>query len=212
MGVRTKLLSLVFSAVALLAAAGVSYGQGYVIGEEDRIQISVWGNPDLTVAVPVKPDGMISMHLVGDIKAAGLTTQELKAQIGGMWYLDMLRRKGLIDEAMLRAAYVDNLTWAFGHVSRGMTSPSGNATRTSGNRYGIIFVESTALDLLDPDRIQALAEDMRVVQLGRLHHLGRAGYCRPGWFAGPALGGLESHLVHLYFARQRAWRSTEDRG
>ena len=81
MGVRTKLLSLVFSAVALLAAAGVSYGQGYVIGEEDRIQISVWGNPDLTVAVPVKPDGMISMHLVGDIKAAGLTTQELKAQI-----------------------------------------------------------------------------------------------------------------------------------
>ncbi len=81
MRVRTKLLSLVFSVVALLSAAGVSYGDGYVIGEEDRIQISVWGNPELTVTVPVKPDGMISMHLVGDVKAAGLTTQELKAQI-----------------------------------------------------------------------------------------------------------------------------------
>src|SRR5574342_265764 len=81
MGVKIKLLSLAVSVVALLFAAGACYGQDYVIGEEDRIQISVWGNPELTVAVPVTPDGMISMHLVGDVKAAGLTTQELKAQL-----------------------------------------------------------------------------------------------------------------------------------
>src|SRR5512147_1683992 len=81
MGVRIRLLLLVSVLVSLLAAGGVSYGQGYVIGEEDRITISVWGNPELTVSVPVKPDGMISMHLVGDIKAAGLTTHELKAQL-----------------------------------------------------------------------------------------------------------------------------------
>ncbi|HEY3359987.1 MAG TPA: hypothetical protein VGQ83_42440 [Polyangia bacterium] len=55
------------------------------------------------------------------------TLEELKAQIGGMWYLDLLRRKGLVDEATLRAAYVDDLTWALGHISRGMKTPSGNA-------------------------------------------------------------------------------------
>src|SRR5512146_1667227 len=72
---------LIGSMLLVLIVANVSYGRGYVIGEEDVLQISIWGNPELTVTVPVKPDGMISMHLVGDVKAAGLTTQELKAQL-----------------------------------------------------------------------------------------------------------------------------------
>ena len=53
--------------------------QSYVIGDEDVLQISVWGNPELTVQVPVRPDGMISVPLAGDVRAAGLTPQELKA-------------------------------------------------------------------------------------------------------------------------------------
>ncbi|MEW6001494.1 MAG: polysaccharide biosynthesis/export family protein [Nitrospirota bacterium] len=52
--------------------------QGYVIGDEDVLQISVWGNPELNVQVPVRPDGMISVPLAGDVKASGLTPQELK--------------------------------------------------------------------------------------------------------------------------------------
>ncbi len=55
--------------------------EGYVIGEEDMIQISVWGNADLSVTVPVRPDGMLSMPLVGDIKASGLTPLELKKSL-----------------------------------------------------------------------------------------------------------------------------------
>jgi polysaccharide biosynthesis/export protein len=54
---------------------------GYVIGEEDIIQISVWGNAELSVTVPVRPDGMLSMPLVGDIKASGLTPLELKKNL-----------------------------------------------------------------------------------------------------------------------------------
>jgi polysaccharide biosynthesis/export protein len=53
--------------------------EGYSIGDEDVLQISVWGNPELAVQVPVRPDGMISFPLVGDVRAAGLTPQELKA-------------------------------------------------------------------------------------------------------------------------------------
>jgi polysaccharide biosynthesis/export protein len=55
--------------------------EGYVIGEEDVIQISVWGNAELSVTVPVRPDGMLSMPLVGDVKASGLTPEELKKQL-----------------------------------------------------------------------------------------------------------------------------------
>jgi polysaccharide export outer membrane protein len=70
---------LMVSMMVVLIFTGVSSGRDYIIGEEDMLQISIWGNPELTVTVPVKPDGKISMHLVGDVKAAGLTPSELKA-------------------------------------------------------------------------------------------------------------------------------------
>lgn len=49
----------------------------YRIGVGDDLQIQVWRNDDLSARVPVRPDGKISSPLVGDIVAAGLTTQEL---------------------------------------------------------------------------------------------------------------------------------------
>jgi polysaccharide biosynthesis/export protein len=64
--------------VILFALFGSAYAEEYVIGDEDMLQISIWGNPELSVTVPVRPDGMISIPLVGDVKASGLTPQELK--------------------------------------------------------------------------------------------------------------------------------------
>jgi polysaccharide biosynthesis/export protein len=55
--------------------------QGYLIGDEDILQISVWGNPELNVQVPVRPDGMISFPLVGDVKASGVSPRELKSKL-----------------------------------------------------------------------------------------------------------------------------------
>ena len=43
----------------------------YVIGPEDMLHISVWKEPDLSGAVPVRPDGKISLPLLGDVQAAG---------------------------------------------------------------------------------------------------------------------------------------------
>jgi len=65
----------------LLTISRPAYAEGYVIGEEDMLQISVWGNAELNVHLPVRPDGMISMPLVGDIKAAGTTPHELKVNL-----------------------------------------------------------------------------------------------------------------------------------
>lgn len=53
----------------------------YVIGAEDSLQITVWKDPTLSGTVPVRPDGMISLNLVGDLRAAGLTPMALAADI-----------------------------------------------------------------------------------------------------------------------------------
>lgn len=53
----------------------------YRIGVDDRIQITVWRNPDLSTLVPVRPDGKISAPLVGDVMAGGKTPEELSALI-----------------------------------------------------------------------------------------------------------------------------------
>src|SRR5262249_25543438 len=45
---------------------------------EDMLQILVWRNEALTYAVPVRPDGMISLPLVDEVRAAGLTPIELR--------------------------------------------------------------------------------------------------------------------------------------
>jgi polysaccharide export outer membrane protein len=62
--------------MCLTAMAG-----GYVIGDEDVLQISVWGNQELSVTVPVRPDGKISVPLLGDVQATGVTPQELKIKL-----------------------------------------------------------------------------------------------------------------------------------
>jgi polysaccharide export outer membrane protein len=53
----------------------------YKIGIGDTIKISVWKNPDLSVTVPVRPDGKISAPLVGDMLVAGFTPEEVSTFI-----------------------------------------------------------------------------------------------------------------------------------
>jgi polysaccharide export outer membrane protein len=53
----------------------------YVIGPQDMLDISVWKEAELTRTIPVRPDGKISMPLLNDVRAAGLTPNQLAAQI-----------------------------------------------------------------------------------------------------------------------------------
>ena len=53
------------------------------------------------------------------------TMEELKAQTGALYFLDLLQRRGVLSEALMRASATDSVVWAFGHVARGMVSPSG---------------------------------------------------------------------------------------
>jgi polysaccharide export outer membrane protein len=53
----------------------------YHIGVDDEVRVSVWQNPGLDVSVPVRPDGKISVPLVGDVDAGGRTPEEVSAEI-----------------------------------------------------------------------------------------------------------------------------------
>jgi polysaccharide export outer membrane protein len=53
----------------------------YTIGVTDVLKIAVWKNPELSVEVPVRPDGMVSVPLINDVQAEGLTPEELKEVI-----------------------------------------------------------------------------------------------------------------------------------
>ncbi len=50
----------------------------YRIGPEDLLAVSVWKNEAMSRVVPVRPDGMISLPLLDDVKAAGLTPMQLR--------------------------------------------------------------------------------------------------------------------------------------
>ncbi len=54
---------------------------GYKLGPEDQLRISVWDNKDLTLDLVVRPDGKISMPLIQDVVAEGLTAVQLADEI-----------------------------------------------------------------------------------------------------------------------------------
>jgi polysaccharide export outer membrane protein len=53
----------------------------YVIGPADVLRVSVWRSPELSADVPVRPDGRISLPLLADVHAAGLTTSQLREKL-----------------------------------------------------------------------------------------------------------------------------------
>jgi polysaccharide biosynthesis/export protein len=60
----------------------VDMSKEYLIGPEDVLDITVWKNcPDLCRTVPVRPDGKMSLPLVNDVQAAGLTPMDLRRHL-----------------------------------------------------------------------------------------------------------------------------------
>ena len=60
------------------AAVAVQPPSGYRVGAADDLMISVWHEPELSQAVTVRRDGMITLPLLNDVKVVGLTTEEMQ--------------------------------------------------------------------------------------------------------------------------------------
>ncbi len=91
---RPFLSILVLAAAAMLSAcastpvpsngmptAAANARENYLIGVDDMVSVRVWRNSDLDVTVPVRPDGRISVPLIGDVRAGGRTPDEVAADI-----------------------------------------------------------------------------------------------------------------------------------
>ena len=69
----------------ILAVPSMAEGdERYKIGVGDVLSVSVWGNPELSLAVPVRPDGFISLPLIGDIQADNMDAEGLAGSITSM--------------------------------------------------------------------------------------------------------------------------------
>src|ERR1700721_1828817 len=66
---------------AVAASGSKAHDNSFVIGNDDRLAINVWKEPDLTRSIPVRSDGKISLPLVGELQATGRTPLQLEHEI-----------------------------------------------------------------------------------------------------------------------------------
>jgi len=68
-------------ATPLAPSGSKPHDNSFVIGNDDRLAINVWKEPDLTRTIPVRSDGKISLPLAGEVQAAGRTPLQLEQDI-----------------------------------------------------------------------------------------------------------------------------------
>jgi polysaccharide export outer membrane protein len=62
-------------------SGGPNVPADYIIGADDMLHVTVWKEPDMSVTLPVRPDGKISIPLLDDVQAAGMTPMQLATSI-----------------------------------------------------------------------------------------------------------------------------------
>jgi polysaccharide export outer membrane protein len=127
----------VFAAMALVPLAGAcggtaplppnspQAGQPYRIGPPDQLQITILPEPEIQRTVTVRPDGMISIDLVGDIPAAGRTAEQIAADI--QQRIRRYKRDAVVTVALAQALSPE--ITVLGEVNRPSTFPLSRETR-----------------------------------------------------------------------------------
>jgi protein involved in polysaccharide export with SLBB domain len=100
----------------------VPLDKDYVIGPEDVLDIQVWGSKDLNQTVFVRPDGRLSVPVMGEIAASGKTVQQLQDHLSAVY------------ANMVKAPWSPSSSRRFGVVRS--TSSAGSATRAHCNSHG----------------------------------------------------------------------------
>src|ERR1700751_49022 len=93
----------------------------YIIGPGDTVEVFVWRNPDLSVTVPVRPDGNISTPLVEDMVAVGKTAPQLSRDLEGV--LSEYVRQPKVNIIVTNAASAFSLVKVVGQVTHPSALP-----------------------------------------------------------------------------------------
>jgi polysaccharide export outer membrane protein len=142
------------TATATQAQAKTTTSPDYIIGPGDVLQVFVWRNPELSVTVPVRPDGKISSPLVENMVAVGKTAPQLSRDMEGV--LSEYVRQPKVNIIVTNAASASSLVKVVGQVAHpqavpyrdGMTvldailAVGGLTQFASGNRSHIVRLEN----------------------------------------------------------------------
>jgi len=121
----------------------------YLIGPGDNVNIYVWGHPDISLSVPVRPDGKITLPLVEDVKASNKTPYELARIMEkelGVYIRDpkvvvMVTGFQGVDQQQIRIV---------GQIGGGGSGGGGGSSSGSGSRYrGLAIPYKKGMTLLD---------------------------------------------------------------
>ena len=108
---------------ASAAAAAATPPAGYVIGPEDVLVIMFWREKDLSAEVVVRPDGRITLPLLNEMHAAGLTPEQLRATLAeaASRYIEAPAPSVLVKQINSRKAFIT------GEITRPGPYPLGNS-------------------------------------------------------------------------------------
>lgn len=113
------------TSVAPLPPNSPAAGQPYRVGPPDQLQITILPEPEIQRTVTVRPDGMISIDLVGDIPAAGRTAEQIAADI--QQRIRRYKRDAVVTVALAQALSPE--VTVLGEVGRPSTFPLSRETR-----------------------------------------------------------------------------------
>ncbi len=157
------------------------YTGDYTIAAGDSLNIHVRNNPDLSVAVPVRPDGKISVPMVQDVRAAGRTPTELASQLEGKLQKFIRTPTVTVMVTDFVGAYEDQVR-VVGAAAQPMSLPyrkgmtvldviinAGGLTRfAAGNRAKLIRRRDNGQNQVYPLRLNDLIEDGDIAANRRL--------------------------------------------
>jgi polysaccharide biosynthesis/export protein len=141
----------------------------YVLGAGDQIDVVVFGQPDLTTASAIRPDGMIALPLVGDVRAGGKTAPQLEAE------LTRLYRKYLKAPAISVAIkqFSMNHIYVMGEVAKpGRYDLTDNMTvldalTLAGGSTNMANLDGTQISRSDGGKSKAIAVKFRQLMQGK---------------------------------------------
>lgn len=152
--------------------AAVANDESYLIGPGDTLQIFVWQNPDLSMTIPVRPDGKISTPLVDDMPAVGKTPGQLAA--------DVQARLAEYIRTPQVSVIVSNPVGAYGQVKviGQVRSPSGVAYRDGLRVLDVVLLAGGVTEFAAPNRSKLIrvvdgVKTEKRVRIGDLLEKGR---------------------------------------
>ncbi len=116
---------LALAIILSIASNSLVLADDYVIGAGDVLVISVWGSPEFSMQVPVRPDDKITLPAIGDIEASNLTTLQLKERL--VEEIGRFIKKPIV--TVIVTTMTNNKVFiSGGAVATGVVSLSGNMT------------------------------------------------------------------------------------